>query len=1147
MKNLLTLLFYCLSVSVLIGQVVNKTRVSVLDKSPEHTIIRLDLTGVDQHIVPTGQGEAVVVTMPDGTSLLQAGAPDIPKFAASIRIPNTGNMTFEVLESEFQDFPNVTVAPSKGDLKRNIDPATVPYVYGSSYEHDAFFPGSLAELKKTFILRDLRGQDLWINPVQYNPVSKVLRVYTSITLVITHQSSPGDNEITEEKNRSNSRVFKQLYQKTFLNYDTADQHRNNGEPEQMLIITKDEFVEELQPLVTWKRQMGIHTTVATISEIGSSSAADVYNFVKNYYETNAISYLLLVGGENDIEPEMRQDGGNYSCDNCFGYLEGNDFAPELFVGRFHAENIQQLKIMVQRNLDYEKTPLADTDQNWCATGMWSASNEGQGIGDDNQADFQHANEWKAAQLADGYEKYWEFYDGNHADISPTPGDETADLPGNPTNTPLVNLMNTRGVGIYNDTGHGWEQGLVSGNFNVDAVANLRNTHRYPLCIAVACCAGNFTNNGGGDCLGEAFQRAGDLNTGEPWGGIAGYFSSDFQSWSPPMEGQDGMNQYMMDADGIDIVPTVGSTLAYGNVKMIEAYASAGELMAGFWNIFGDPSTILRTRLPQALTATHQSGMFIGSTSLTVDCPVEGALVSLYWQGQTLAVATVSGGQATLNFTPLTTVGEITVTATQFNYIPYQGAVGVTPASGAYVVNQFITLDDSAGNNNQKADFGESIGLNVTLSNVGLYIANAVSATLSSTDENIFGTDFNETFDDLEAGEALEKLAAFAFTVLDDVQDGHVVHFTLSIQFNDNQILTSDIPIKLQAPKLSAGNLVINDAAFGNGDQHLQSGETVTITINNLNTGQSNSPDAIGQLSTDSPWLSIGPAINLGPLETGSTPATASFEVTVAADAPQVTTAHFYYTLTAGNYNASFTSEEWTINPVLETFESATFSSFPWEMGGNKPWVISSGNAYSGSYCARSGTITHNQFSQMKMSLHIAEDGIVSFARRVSSEYSYDFLIFSIDGVEMGSWSGDVSWGKVSYPVTEGIHELSWIYVKDEIGNQGSDRAWVDEINLPPYQVVVATSTPDPADFDLAITPNPAGDRSWLLLDLPVAQPVSVQIVDYLGRLLRTAQPRSDLWPGKYRLPIDLSGLPAGIYLIQVQTPAGIKVKKVVKG
>jgi hypothetical protein len=236
-----------------------------------------------------------------------------------------------------------------------------------------------------------------------------------------------------------------------------------------------------------------------------------------------------------------------------------------------------------------------------------------------------------------------------------------------------------------------------------------------------------------------------------------------------------------------------------------------------------------------------------------------------------------------------------------------------------------------------------------------------------------------------------------------------------------------------------------------------------------------------------------------------------------------------------------------INPIIETFEQHNFSTFPWQMGGNKPWVIASNNTWSGFYCSRSGSITHNQYSEMKMNLYVSADGNVSFARRVSSEAGYDFLRFYIDDVEMGAWSGEEAWAEVSYAVGTGFHELSWIYSKDEVGSQGSDRAWVDEIYLPPYEVVVATSAPNPADFNMSISPNPATDQSWLLLDLPVAQEIGIRIFDCLGRPLRTVEAPTLRLPGQFRLPLDLSGLPAGIYLIQVQTPAGVKSKKVLKG
>ena len=96
---------------------------------------------------------------------------------------------------------------------------------------------------------------------------------------------------------------------------------------------------------------------------------------------------------------------------------------------------------------------------------------------------------------------------------------------------------------------------------------------------------------------------------------------------------------------------------------------------------------------------------------------------------------------------------------------------------------------------------------------------------------------------------------------------------------------------------------------------------------------------------------------------------------------------------------------------------------------------------------------------MNLTLNILAEGTIGFARRVSSEADYDFLRFLIDDVEVESWSGEVAWGEVSYPVPAGLHKLTWSYEKDEVGIGGSDHAWVDDIVLPPYEVVVGTHNP----------------------------------------------------------------------------------------
>jgi|GEM_PF-1571373 len=86
-------------------------------------------------------------------------------------------------------------------------------------------------------------------------------------------------------------------------------------------------------------------------------------------------------------------------------------------------------------------------------------------------------------------------------------------------------------------------------------------------------------------------------------------------------------------------------------------------------------------------------------------------------------------------------------------------------------------------------------------------------------------------------------------------------------------------------------------------------------------------------------------------------------------------------------------------------------------------------------------------------------GNVTFARRVSSEDTYDCLRFLIDGVQqnIGSQcsaiggigaSGEVPWGTVSVPITAGQHTLVWSYEKDQNTVTGADSAWIDALVMP---------------------------------------------------------------------------------------------------
>ena len=133
--------------------------------------------------------------------------------------------------------------------------------------------------------------------------------------------------------------------------------------------------------------------------------------------------------------------------------------------------------------------------------------------------------------------------------------------------------------------------------------------------------------------------------------------------------------------------------------------------------------------------------------------------------------------------------------------------------------------------------------------------------------------------------------------------------------------------------------------------------------------------------------------------------------------------------------------------VVESFESGDFSD-DWSFNGQADWQVVN-VAFDGNYSARSGSISDSQISEMTFTSDTnSNEGMISFYLKTSSEASYDFLLFYVDDVLLGQWSGETDWTLVSFPVTVGSHIYRWSYEKDTFVSGGEDCAWIDYINFP---------------------------------------------------------------------------------------------------
>jgi len=161
---------------------------------------------------------------------------------------------------------------------------------------------------------------------------------------------------------------------------------------------------------------------------------------------------------------------------------------------------------------------------------------------------------------------------------------------------------------------------------------------------------------------------------------------------------------------------------------------------------------------------------------------------------------------------------------------------------------------------------------------------------------------------------------------------------------------------------------------------------------------------------------------------------------------------------------TITVDQYIINFVLLPSEAITFEegvfNDDFSMSGSQDWIIDANVSYEGDYSAASGNINDNQSSIMTLNSNNRAGGAISFYTKVSTESGYDFLKFYIDGTEQDRWSGEADWQEVIYQVTEGEHDYKWTYQKDSNTTGGSDKTWVDYIQIPPVLTTVVNAGPD---------------------------------------------------------------------------------------
>ena len=354
MKKLKLFLVLFLAIGLMASFAANT--VTSVSSNGDETVLKFKVTDYDYKKVTTPKGNAIELVVPDTGKILKAGAPDLPRMAASIIIPDKAKMKVEVIGTKFIEIKNVNIAPSKGNLLRTVDPKDVPYKFGEEYRTNAFFPKNLAQLAEPHIIRNFRGQAVQVHPFRYNPVTRTLRVYTKIGVKVSNTGQTGKNILarTKKPNRLD-RSFRPVYSGHFVNFSQVMSRYTflDDAVGNMLIVSYGSFMDEMADFVSWKQQIGYSVDMVDYSTIGSESALKTY--VANYYNTNGLTFLLLVGDHPQVPTSSTSAGDS---DNNYGYIVGSDSYLDILVGRFSAETSAQVLTQVDRTIHYERDVFA---------------------------------------------------------------------------------------------------------------------------------------------------------------------------------------------------------------------------------------------------------------------------------------------------------------------------------------------------------------------------------------------------------------------------------------------------------------------------------------------------------------------------------------------------------------------------------------------------------------------------------------------------------------------------------------------------------------------------------------------------------------------------------------------------------------------
>ena len=1053
-----------------------------------------------------------------------AGAPELPVFTNLVEIPLCEEVEIQILHSEFEivDAQSLgilyPVLPAQPSRSKSEDPIDAWIKNDSIYQTDAFYGEPLVRAEKTGIMRNTNLATVYISPIQYNPVTQQIKIYRNIRFALRYHNA--DMPATYEmKNLHDNEMFTGVKAAVTNTIPSKNKSLTYSSPIRYLIVAHDLFKGELDDFVQWKKRKGFIVDIVYTDnpEVGNTATSIQAFLASQYtnatYKNPAPTYVLLVGDVQQIPVSAKNTDLYY-----FTWSEG-DYIPDCYYGRFSAQTVEQLRIMVEKSLTYEQYTFPDPSflDNALLVAGYDSQNYGilHGNGQVNYFSKYYIN------TEYGYRNIYKYMSGLSVINEES----------------QIRARISEGVGFANFTAHCSPTSWLNPSFSVNHVPSITNVNKYGLIMGNCCQSGAFQVN---ECLGEALVRA-------PQSGALAYIgASEDTYWNEDYYWTIGVRSNITTDPSYDLHrlgaydrlfhthnepyemwhTSLGAIIAAGNLSIQNSSSFKKQTYWEIYNLIGDPSIMPYLTVPDSIEATFTSPIMVGNASLEITT-VPHAYIALTYQGSLIATTfSDETGVAHLLFDPLTVAGEYEIAISAQHYIQYFNKVTVITPEGALVIAENIVADSAP-------KVGSNLSWNIALNNIGNDTAQNAYIKLSTTSPYLSFSNDSIYVGDISVAESIHLEDCFSTKLDSFFKDQTTLYFTIFIYCNDTVYSQREVTFKGLAPHFTRKGYTIEEYV-GNQNGIVEPGEIIKFTVRDINNGHLNAPGSSTALISNYTKDTMLNNVNYIGNFSIDTIIESVFYVRVGDDIPIGTFVPLYYRIRSGKFIEDDTLY-FVLGAEMETFETAGFNKYPWVNDPVKPWEITSHSKYEGSYSAKSPTtISSNETSTLKITLDVLFDDEISFYRRVSSEENYDIFSFFIDEQIMEFQSGYLEWTKVSFPVSAGLHTFSFEYSKDMSYSYGSDCIWIDNVKLPGMGTMAPADTvvdfpKDISSFQrtpvVKLYPNPTETWAYISAEENIKQ---IDIIDLHGRVVMS---KFDV--SATSTQINTSSLAKGFYLVHI--------------